>query len=171
MLVPSRWQCKLSDMDLESGTWLRDVTYETSQGETKKFVKGESVEQLLRGWRGALMKFEEPERNELLRRIEIWGQPRAWTDELIATWMVEFLANECGRPSLVYADCLSSQWTASVLMRAWLENMIWAPYAPEVTSWLQEPDTHEHSQLKALIREVKAELHFSLEHEYRFHES
>ena len=22
LLVPSRWQCKLSDMDLESGTWL-----------------------------------------------------------------------------------------------------------------------------------------------------
>ena len=84
--------------------------------------------------------------------------------------MVEFLANECGRPSLVFADCLSSQWTSSVLMRAWLENLIWAPYAPEVTSWFQEPDTHEHSQLKALIREVKAELHFALEHEYRLHE-
>jgi hypothetical protein len=32
---------------------------------------------------------------------------------------------------------------------------------------LQEPDTHEHSQLKSLIREVKAELHFQLEQERR----
>ena len=101
----------------------------------------------------------------VLDRLEIWGQPRAWTDELISTWVVEFIKREIGH-ALVFADCLASQWTSGVLLRAWLEGIIWAPYAPEVTSWLQEPDTHEHSQLKSLIRAVKSELHFALEHEY-----
>ena len=59
---------------------------------------------------------------------------------------------------VVWADCLGSQWTDKVLLRAWLRNVIWAPYAPEVTSTLQEPDTHEHWQLKSEIRAVKSEL-------------
>ena len=53
-----------------------------------------------------------------------------------------------------------------MLLRAWLENIIWAPYAPEVTSTLQECGTHEHSQLKADVREVKSELHWALEMEW-----
>ena len=32
---------------------------------------------------------------------------------------------------------------------------------------MQEPDTHEHSQLKSIIHEVKSELHFQLEQETR----
>ena len=51
-------------------------------------------------------------------------------------------------------------------MRAWLSSIIWVPYAPEVTSALQEPDTHEHSQLKSQVREVKSELHWALEAEW-----
>ena len=70
----------------------------------------------------------------------------------MASWTVEFIRREWGQ-SLVFADCLSSQWTEAVCLRAWMENVIWAPYAPDVTSFLQEPDTHEHSQLKAKIRE------------------
>ena len=164
--VPSKWHCRVSDMDLETSTWARDVEYKTSQDETRHFQKGKSTEGLLRGWCAAIQQFEPHDKKGLVERLEVWGQPRAWTDELISTWVVEFIANEIGRPSLVYADCLSAQWTSSVLLRAWLENIIWCPYAPDVTSWLQEPDTHEHSQLKALIREVKAELHYALDHEF-----
>ena len=98
-------------------------------------------------------------------RLEIWGQPRAWTDELIAIWTIEFIKAQHGR-ALVFADCLAAQWTQASLLRAWLEGIIWAPYAPDVTSWLQEPDTHEHSQLKAIIRQVKSELHWALESEH-----
>ena len=43
--------------------------------------------------------------------------------------------------------------------------MILVPYAPDSTSFLQEPDTHEHAQLKATIRQLKSELHFDLERE------
>ena len=111
-----------------------------------------------------MLRFGPEERKKILEELEIWGQPRGWTDEKIATDVVDFIHEEYGQ-SLVFADCLGSQWTEKVLLRAWLRGIIWAPYAPEVTSTLQEPDTHEHSQLKALIREVKSELHWAMESE------
>ncbi len=59
------------------------------------------------------------------------GQPRAWTDELIACWSAELIRADWGQ-ALVFADCLASQWTEAVLLKAWLLQLIWAPYAPEV---------------------------------------
>ena len=106
------------------------------------------------------------EDKSVFEHLEIWGQPRAWTDELIASWTIDFIEEQYGQ-SLCFADCLSSQWSSSVLLRAWLKGIIWAPMAPDVTSFLQEPDTHEHAPLKAVIREVKAELHFELETEWK----
>jgi len=113
----------------------------------------------------ARWEFTEKDPTELLENLDTWGHPRAWTDEKIASWTVEHIAREWGQ-ALVFADCLASQWTEAVTLRAWLEQVIWTPYAPEVTSWLQEPDTHEHAQLKAKIREVKSELHWALESEW-----
>ena len=165
LLVPCKWHCRVSDIDLETQTWNKDVEYTTSQNEVRQFKKGEKVGMLMRGWTSALLRMEPEERESTLSRLEIWGQPRAWMDELISVWVVEFIKREHGR-ALVFADCLSSQWTNAVLLRAWLEGILWAPYAPEVTSWLQEPDTHEHSQLKALIRAVKREMHWALEQEW-----
>ena len=66
----------------------------------------------------------------------------------------------------MFCDCLGSQWTEACLLRAWLSNIIRAPYAPEVTSTLQEPDAHEHWQLKSEIRKVKSEMHWALECEW-----
>ena len=165
LLVPCKWHCRVSDIDLETLTWNKDVEYTTSQNEVRQFKKGEKVGTLLRGWTSALLKMEPEERASTLERLEIWGQPRAWTDELISVWVVEFIKREHGK-ALVFADCLASQWTQAVLLKAWLEGILWAPYAPEVTSWLQEPDTHEHAPLKAMIRAVKQEVHWALEQEW-----
>ena len=166
LLVPCGKHCRVSDMDLERGEWLRDVQYERTDGEMQIFKAGEKVGNLLAGWRVALLKFTEQERAEIFEQIDIWGQPRAWTDELIASWTIDFIRAEYGQ-AVCFADCLSSQWTESICLKAWLENVVWVPYAPDVTSFLQEPDTHEHSQLKAEIREVKSELHWALESEWK----
>ena len=104
--------------------------------------------QLMRAWAEALLQFEEPEREKVLGNIEIWGQPRAWTVEKISCDLVQFIREQWGQ-AIVFADCLGAQWTEAVLLRAWLENIIWAPYAPEVTSALHECGTHEHSQFKS----------------------
>ena len=162
LLVFCQQHCKLSDIDGE-GMWRRDVTYKTSDGGTQFFKQGTSAGALLRGWREARAQFEDP---SLLEEIDVWGQPKAWTDEIIASWTVDFVADEYGQ-SLVFADCLSSQWTPAVCLKAWLRGIIWAPMAPDVTSYLQEPDTHEHNQLKAILRRVKVELHLALELEYK----
>ena len=47
LLVPSKWHCRVSDMDIENGVWLRDVEYPTSEGEIRKFEKGTSTRGLL----------------------------------------------------------------------------------------------------------------------------
>ena len=39
--------------------------------------------------------------------------------------------------------------------------------APDVTSFLQEPDTHEHSQLKSILRQCKIDLQLALELEWK----
>ena len=112
-------------------------------------------------WRAARESEDQPPwQNEFL----VWGQPRAWTDELISAWVVEHIRNEHGQ-AVVQLDCLASQWSEPVLLQAWLQGLIWCPLPPDTTSYLQEPDTHEHSQYKSIVREVKAELHFQLEQE------
>ena len=148
LLVPCSKHVRLSDMDLESGEWLRDVEVHNQDGTVSSYKKGESSGQLLRGWRTALLQCSPDERARVLDNITVWGQPRAWTDEKIASWMIEFIASEYGQ-CLAFGDCLASQWSEAVCLRAWLSGVVWAPYAPDVTSWLQEPDTHEHSQLKS----------------------
>ena len=163
--MPCAKHIKVSDIDLDKRVWLRDFSYEDTNGETISFKKGQPVGALMQGWIDALLKFEPADRERVLNHIEIWGQPRAWTDEKIASDVVEFIKDQWGQ-ALVFADCLSSQWTERVLLRAWLNNVLWAPYAPEVTSTLQEPDTHEHFPLKAILKQVKSELHWALESEW-----
>ena len=165
MLVPCAKHCKIRDVNLRDRTWLRDFSYEDSNGEKVEYKAGDPIGRVLRAWVEALMQFEEAERSKIMRHLEIWGQPRAWTDEKISCVVIELIKEEWGQ-SLVFCDCLGSQWTEACLLRAWLSNIVWAPYAPEVTSTLQEPDTHEHWQLKSEIRAVKSELHWALETEW-----
>ena len=94
LLVPCARHCKISDMNLEQGTWLRDVTYERSDGETEHFRAGEPVGALMKGWRNALLEFSKEERDRVFEVIDIWGQPRAWTDELIASWTIDFIKDD-----------------------------------------------------------------------------
>eukprot|EP00959_Pyramimonas_sp_CCMP1952_P422563 8851859-Pyramimonas_sp.AAC.1 len=65
-----------------------------------------------------------------------WRQALLDLDELLASWTVDFIEQEHGQ-ALVLADCLSSQWTESVAPRAWLKNVVYAPMAPDATSFLQ----------------------------------
>ena len=44
----------------------------------------------------------------------------------MATWTLEFIREEYGQ-ALAFADCLASQWTEAACLKAWLENIIWAP--------------------------------------------
>ena len=148
----------MRDLDLNARSWKRGFSYEDSNGEHVAFKAGDPIGMILRAWVEASMQFSESDRDKIEKHVEIWGQPRAWTDEKISTDLVELLREDWGQ-ALVFCDCLGAQWTERVLLRAWMSNILWAPYAPEVTSTLQEPNTHEHWQLKTEMREVKSELH------------
>ena len=160
LLVPSNCHCKLEDID-EQGRWTRDWHHKCSDGSEKHYTKGEWANNMLAGWRAARDNFEREWDGE----VRVWGQPRAWTDELISTWVIEHIKLEWGQ-AICQVDCLASQWSKPCLVKAWDEGILWCPLAPDVTSYLQEPDTHEHSQLKAIIREKKTELHFALEQQF-----
>ena len=43
---------------------------------------------MLRTVQNTSEQLEGPERQATLERLDIWGQPRAWTDELVAVWTV-----------------------------------------------------------------------------------
>ena len=66
-------------------------------GETRSFKEGESTEGLLRGWCNTFKALGPEHMKDTLGRLEIWGQPRAWTDELAAVWTIELIAREHGR--------------------------------------------------------------------------
>jgi len=94
--------------------------------------------------------------------LEVFGQPKAWVDSIMASWISDFIRGlypQC----LVFADCLCSRWSTISCVSHWANQQMLIPYAPDVTSFLQEPDTHEHSQIKAGIRREKAAEHFELE--------
>lgn len=78
-------------------------------------------------------------------------------------WSVEHLYAKLGQ-AVVLCDCLRSQWTEQVLLKAWAHQQVWLPLAPDTTSFLAEPGTIDHSQLTAHIRRANAVLHRALEH-------
>jgi len=158
LIAPCSTHCRLEDVN-EKGEWLRDWSHKCSDGTVKSYTKGTKVGNIMQGWRA--VRDRSP---ELLEQFAIWGQPRAWTDELISCWVTEFIEAKYGQ-AIVQLDCLGAQWSEPVLLEAWSRGLIWCPLAPDTTSYLQEPDTHEHSQFKSIIREVKSELSFQLEQE------
>ena len=123
LIVPCARHCKIADMDLETMTWSRDVKYSKSGGSQERCKKGSPVGQVLRGWTSALATMTDDERATVLGEIDIWGQPRAWTDELISTWMFDFIVEEYGQ-ALAFGDCLGSQWTETACPRAWLKHIV-----------------------------------------------
>ena len=87
LLVHCSEHCKMQDID-ENGDWVRDWSLKLRSGEEKHFKKGESARGKLASWRKAFeaKKAADPSYDP---PFEIWGQPKAWTDEVIASWVVE----------------------------------------------------------------------------------
>ena len=58
----------------------------------------------------------------------------------MASWIVEVISER------MLDRLLAAQWAEPVLLRAWLNQVIWVQLAPDTTSFLAEPNTHEHAQ-------------------------
>lgn len=158
LLVFCEYHAKLEDIDDEH-KWARDVEIPTCDGPVY-FKKGQYTK-LLHAYVETRKRSLDKSRFNSLR---VWGQRKAWCDSQVCVQLSDLLFQEYGQ-ALVICDCLGARWSSHSLLAHWGNQQILGAYAPGSTSTLQEPDTHEHAQLKAEIRHVKAELHFDLEQE------
>ena len=129
------------------------VTYDD---QTEEFQAGTSAKGLLREWRRAR---DDPKlgAQACFGEVLVWGQPAAWADQVICSWASDYVASLYPQ-AIQLVDCLGAQWEPDVLLRQWLNQQLQIPVAPNATSFLQPADTHCHSQLKAIIVEVKSRL-------------
>ena len=149
----------------DTGTWARDHQYYDSFGTLITRKQGESARGLLGWW----VKWRAKNRDhEFFKYYRVWGQPSAWQDQVITTWLVQDLASsfqeKFGTTQCVHQwDCLGAQWSEPVLHESWLHNHILQPVMPDATAYLQSPDTHWNFPYKADIKESKAELQHECE--------
>ena len=122
---------------------LLQVTYQCGD-ETESYQEGQSTS-LLQGWRrlrdGA--PGEEPDTRWMQYRV--WGQPAAWCDQVICTWISEYLQELYPQGCIQIVDCLGSQWAPPVVLKCWAASQVQLPIAPNATSYLQVADTHIHA--------------------------
>jgi len=137
----------------------KTVTVETSEGPVTH-QKGEFTRLLWPyiEWR------KQGDNAEAFKYIRIWGQMCAWVDTQVNVWLADIL-NETFKQAVLMTDCLTSRWSPASLLGFWSNQVILVPYAPDSGAFLQEPDTHEHAQLKADIRYCKVQMQFDLEAE------
>ena len=137
----------------------KTVTVETSDGPVTH-EKGEFTRLL---W--PYIEWRKTNENDIkYKKLHIFGQPRAWVDTQVNIWLADLLHEVYGQAVLA-SDCLLSRWSQHSLLAFWSNQIMLVPYAPEAGTLMQEPDTHEHGQMKADIRHVKGEIQFDLESE------
>ena len=110
LVVPSTYHVKMRDIDIETRCWNKDFSYQDSNGELHEFREGAGIGKILRAWVEALLEFHPEQRKDILEHLEIWGQPKAWTDEKIAVDTIELIAEMYQPQAVVLCDCLGSQW-------------------------------------------------------------
>ena len=141
-------------------TWAQDVDITRDDGTTTHYEKGAKTQFL---WAYVEQRAKTLDRS-VFTRILVWGQKKAWADTQICCFLAQELAVRYGQTMQIF-DCLGSRWSPHSMLEHWNNQAIMTPLAPGSTGFMAEPDTHEHAQIKAEIREVKSELHFDLEQE------
>ena len=91
-------------------------------------------------------------------QYRVWGQPAAWCDQVICTWISEYIQELYPQGCIQIVDCLGSQRGPEVVLKCWAANQAQIPIAPNSTSFLQVADTHVHALLKAYILQHKTRL-------------
>jgi len=119
------------------------------------YKAGASAQGALAGWRKAR---DDPElgAQAFTGELLIWGQPAAWADQCMCSWVSDYIASVYSQAVLL-VDCLGAQWEPETLCRCWLNQQAQIPIAPNATSFLQPADTHCHGQLKACIFQAQAQ--------------
>ena len=160
LLVPAAVHCRLKDMGQDE--WINEVRFERSDGTEFHVEPGTKIGRLLSAYRAARDTYEDKSWRE---ELEVIGQPKAWADKQVCVWVSDHLVEMGYKQCLISCDCLGSRWSEPSVLRHFYNQQVLIPHAPDVTAFLQEPDTHEHMPIKAYIRSEKADLHHDLEAE------
>ena len=116
------------------------VSYENAGGTSTLLKNGTSCAGHLGGYRAARDKYMDSSRHDAW---EVMGQPGAWVDKQTAVLLSDHIEEKYG-PCLVFCDSLGSRWSEPSTLRHWMNQQMLIPYAPDCTSFLHVPDTHEH---------------------------
>ena len=105
------------------------VTYQCGD-EIVSYQKGQSTS-LLSGWKRLRdgEPGEEPDTRWMQYRV--WGQPAAWCDQVICTWISEYIQELYPQGCIQIVDCLGSQWSPAVVLKCWAANQVQIPIAPQ----------------------------------------
>ena len=160
LLVFSATHVRAEDID-DNHRYNKRVVVTTSEGDIVHEI-GEHTNAL---WAYVEWRKESQENRDLMNTVlRVWGQHSAWVDTQINIYIAELLQEVYGQAVLI-SDCLLSRWSKPALLAFWSCQVIIIPYAPDSGTFLQEPDTHEHAEMKKAIRFVKEETQFDLEQE------
>ena len=73
---------------------------------------------------------------------------------LLCARLAQLLEEVYGQ-GLVFCDALGSRWGEASVLEHWARNLFMTPYVQGTTTWLQEPDTHEHAQIKTGCKDTR----------------
>ena len=137
LIVNSSQHCRLEDIS-DDHYWTRDPEYAGPEGELVQRKAGTHTRGLLSAWVELRLQFPDL---GWFQNARVWGQPAAWTDNVIASWHSDLVRSQ-RRQAIHVVDCLGGQWTPEVLFTAWKNQQMQIPIMPGATSFLQVPDTH-----------------------------
>ena len=89
--VPCSQHTRLEDLD-DQGKYNKDVDYRAPDDSIVTRRTGESAQGRLGSW--VQFRRESPE-HPFWSQAVVWGQPRAWQDQIICAWLNERLAQLC----------------------------------------------------------------------------
>ena len=115
LLVPCSQHTRLEDLD-SSGRYNKEVQYRGPDDSLIIRKPGQYAQGRLGTW--VQFRRDCPD-HPFWKMGKVWGQPRAWQDQIISCWHLEQLSRRC-RPQIIHmVDCLEASWSEPVLHTAY----------------------------------------------------
>ena len=115
LLVPCSQHTRLEDLDSQ-GRFTREIKYKAPDDTLIHHKPGDSARGRLGPW--VQFRAEYPQ-HPFWSQGTVWGQPRAWQDQIISSWLQERLSSLCQPQSIHMCDCLEAMWSEASLFQAY----------------------------------------------------
>ena len=107
LLVPCAQHTRLEDLD-DQGRYNKEVQYRAPYDSLIVRKPKEHAKGKLRNW--VQFRKDYPD-HPFWSMATVWGQPRAWQDQVISAWLQERLASLCPPQMIHMQDCLDASWS------------------------------------------------------------